>query len=104
MSATAFYVAKMKNLPARYGISRNMQSLLRSLDDHHTGAIDDQQLGRVVRMSPNMRKAVTETIAKLASIMEKEPAEIKDCLALIKNCTEILAAAGMKPKDGNLEA
>lgn len=66
------------------------------------GALGEQQrgydsdaLGRLMRMSPGMRKACTDTIAQLAMVMQKnqDPSIICECTELIKSCTEMLALA-----------
>lgn len=93
-SGSSFYVTKMKGLPQRYGLSKNIQKLFISLDDFRCGTISDSELGRIVRFSPKMRKSITETIATLAGIMEKKPVEVSNCVALLQNCTELLKVAG----------
>lgn len=66
------------------------------------GALGEQQrgydpdaLGRLMRMSPGMRKACTDTISQLAMVMQKnqDPSTITECTELIKSCTEMLALA-----------
>ncbi|EFX00472.1 hypothetical protein CMQ_7474 [Grosmannia clavigera kw1407] len=95
MSSKGFYVQKTKRLHSRYSLSGNAVLLLKALDDFHVGIIDHAELGRIVRMSRNNRKAVTEIITKCAAVMEKQPGEMKDCIALIQNCTEILGVAAL---------
>ena len=94
MSAKSFAVLKMMNIPARFGLSANVAKMLRQLDDYHMGHISEDELGKMVRLSPQMRKSITETISKCAGIMEKKPEEVKYCVAIIQSCTEILTAAG----------
>ena len=65
LSAKSFYIQRLKCLHTRYKLSENAIRLLKALDDHHTGAAQDDALGRLVRLSPSMRKATTETIAKV---------------------------------------
>ncbi len=93
MSSRSFYVQKTKRLHTRYGLSLTATRLLQSIDDFHNGSIDEPELSRILRLSPAMRKAIAETISKCANAMEKEPSEMKDCVALIKNCTEVLEIA-----------
>lgn len=66
------------------------------------GALGEQQrgydpdaLGRLMRMSPGMRKACTDTISQLAMVMQKnqDPSTISECTELIRSCTEMLALA-----------
>lgn len=71
-----------------------MQTLLQSLDDHHNGMLDAAELGRLVRLSPQRRSAIDDTIAKCANIIKRQPSEIKACVDIIEMCTEILEIAG----------
>ncbi|QUC19659.1 uncharacterized protein UV8b_03900 [Ustilaginoidea virens] len=93
MSAKSFYVLKAKAVPARYGLSKNIQTLLQSLDSYHTGSVDVSELGRLVRLSPRRRAAVANTITKCANILKKDPSEVKTCVDIIEMCTEILDIA-----------
>lgn len=95
MSLKSFYIAKMMNIPARFGLSQNAQRLLRDLDSYHMGHISEGEMGKIVRLSVNNRKAITETIARCAGIMEKKPDDLKFCVSIIQSCTEILSIAGM---------
>lgn len=94
MSTKSLSTLKMMNVPARFGLSANVLQMFHQLDDYHMGLISEDELGKMVRLSPQMRKSITETIAKCAGIMEKKPEEMKTCVAVIQNCTEILTAAG----------
>lgn len=94
MSSKSFYVQQLKALHTRYGITKGAITLLKALDQYHMGSMDAAELGRMVRLSSGTRKALTDTITKCATVMEKKPEEVKDCVALIKNCTEILGIAG----------
>lgn len=94
MSAQPFYVQQLKNLHAKYGLNQNARGVLKALDDYKFGRIGADELGRTVRLSPNMRRAITDTISKCAGIMAKQPGEMKNCLDLINGCTEVLAVAG----------
>jgi hypothetical protein len=87
----------MLNIHTKYGLSSNAKTLLKALDDHNFGRIDRTELGRIVRLSSNMRKAITATIKKCAEIMGTKPGEVKYCVEIIQSCTEILAIAGKKP-------
>lgn len=93
-TAKSWYVLKAKAIPVRYGLSKNIQTLLQSLDSYHTGSVDVAELGRLVRLSHRRRAAVANTITKCANILKKEPTEIKTCVDIIEMCTEILEIAG----------
>lgn len=94
MSSKSWYVLKAKAVPARYGLSRNIQTLLQALDRHYTGSIDATELGRLVRLSPKRRGAIANTISKCADMIKKQPEELKTCVDIIEMCTEILEIAG----------
>lgn len=94
MSTKSWYVLTSKNIHARYGLSKNIQTLLLALDRFHTGIIDAVELGRLVRLSPKHRAAIADTISKCASRIKREPDELKTCVDIIEMCTEILEIAG----------
>ncbi|KAJ2905930.1 uncharacterized protein MKZ38_003718 [Zalerion maritima] len=89
-----FFVLKTLHLPSRLGLSNNAQVLLLAYDEYRRGLIDSAELGRQVRLSPNKRQAITNTIAKCASYMRRKPEEVKNCIDILQTCTEILSIAG----------
>ncbi|KAG5941566.1 hypothetical protein E4U60_007824 [Claviceps pazoutovae] len=93
-NSKSFFVLKSKAIPVRYGLSRNIQTLLQGLDSYHSGSVDGSELGRLVRLSPRRRAAVANTITKCANILKKDPSEVKTCVDIIEMCTEILDIAG----------
>ncbi|GAB0139441.1 hypothetical protein EsHS_00000094 [Epichloe bromicola] len=93
-TSKSFFVLKSKAIPTRYGLSRNIQTLLQGLDSYHSGSVDVSELGRLVRLSPRRRAAVANTITKCANILKKDPSEVKTCVDIIEMCTEILDIAG----------
>ncbi|RFU81437.1 hypothetical protein TARUN_749 [Trichoderma arundinaceum] len=94
MPAKSFFILRLKTVPAKYGLSKNIQDLLQALDHYHSGAIDAVELGRLVRLSPNRRAAIANTITKCAGIIKKQPEEIATCVEVIEMCTELLEIAG----------
>lgn len=96
MSGKSWYALKLKAAPARYGLTKNIQTLLQALDDYYCGSLDAIELGAMVRLSPKRRSAVANTIAKCAKIIKKEPGEVKTCVDIIEMCTEILEIAGKR--------
>ncbi|KAG5979546.1 hypothetical protein E4U55_005028 [Claviceps digitariae] len=92
-NSKSFFVLKAKAIPMRYGLSKNIQTLLQGLDSYHSGSVDDSELGRLVRLSPRRRAAVANTITKCANILKKDPSEVKTCVDIIEMCTEILDIA-----------
>ncbi|PHH84447.1 hypothetical protein CDD83_1932 [Cordyceps sp. RAO-2017] len=96
-SSRSWYALKSKAVPSRYGLSKNMQDLLCGLDEYYAGVIDATELGRLVRLSPQRRAAIANTIAKCANILKKDQTEVKTCVDIIEMCTEILEIADKKP-------
>ncbi|KAK1241711.1 hypothetical protein MKX07_007534 [Trichoderma sp. CBMAI-0711] len=95
--AKSFFVLKLKAVPTRYGLSKNIQDLFTALDHYHSGSIDAVELGRLVRLSPNRRSAIANTITKCAGIIKKQPEELTTCVDVIEMCTELLEIADRKP-------
>ncbi|TFB06453.1 hypothetical protein CCMA1212_001589 [Trichoderma ghanense] len=95
--AKSFFVLKLKAVPTRYGLSKNIQDLFMALDHYHSGSIDAVELGRLVRLSPNRRSAIANTITKCAGIIKKQPEELTTCVDVIEMCTELLEIADRKP-------
>ena len=95
-SLPSFYAQQLLNFPARYSLSTNAVNLLRAHDEWKTGRIETCELGRIVRMSPNMRKAITETITRCAELIgrSKNTDDDSNLVKIITACTEMLTAAG----------
>lgn len=94
MASKSYHVLKAKGVPERFSLSRNIMSLLNARDNFNSGQIDATELGRLVRLSPNRRSAIANTISKCAEMIKKHPEEVKTCVELIEMCTEILEIAG----------
>lgn len=88
------YTIQVKNLHKRYKLSQSVLNLFKALDEHRSGYEPDT-LSKLMRMSPGMRKACTDTISQLAKVMQKkkDPSTVTECTEIIQNCTEILALA-----------
>lgn len=97
MSLPTYHAQQSLMLHKRYNLSVNAKALLRSHDDWKLGRIDQDELGRMVRMSPNMRQAIIDTITKVNNVMKKKPEESKMCIDIIQACTEIMTALGKPP-------
>ncbi|KAI3336433.1 hypothetical protein HD806DRAFT_542351 [Xylariaceae sp. AK1471] len=95
----SFYEQRMLRLFERYELSDNARSLLKAYDDVKTGKLDEVGLGRLIRMSPNNRAALVNTMVKCATIMKDTPRESKYCLIIIKSCGEMLGVADQIPPD-----
>jgi hypothetical protein len=94
MSSKSWYALKSKSVHTRYGLSKNIQTLLQGLERYHEGIIDVRELGSMVRLSPKRRESVATTISKCANMIKKDPQELKTCVDIIEMCTEILEIAG----------
>ncbi|KAL7927762.1 hypothetical protein ACQKWADRAFT_308493 [Trichoderma austrokoningii] len=97
MPLKSFFVLQLKTVPERYGLSKNIQHLLRALDNYHAGSIDAVELGKLVRLSPNRRASIANTIQKCAGLLKKSPEELTTCVDVIEMCTELLEIADRKP-------
>ncbi|RMJ03781.1 hypothetical protein CDV36_014695 [Fusarium kuroshium] len=97
MSSKSWYALKSKSAHTRYGLSKNIQTLLHGLDRYHEGVIDARELGSMVRLSPKRRESVATTISKCANMIKKDPSEVKTCVDIIEMCTEILEIADRPP-------
>ncbi|GJN68740.1 hypothetical protein PLIIFM63780_001074 [Purpureocillium lilacinum] len=100
MTSTTWYALRSKAVHTRFGLSKNIQLLLNSLDLYKAGSIDATELGRMVRLSAHRRAALANTISKCAGIIKKQPSEIKTCVEIIEMCTEILEIADRRPPEG----
>lgn len=94
MAVLDYYTIQLKNLHKRYKLTQSVLNLFKALDDYRSG-IDPDALPRLIRISPGMRKACTDTISQLAKVMQnkQDSSSVADCTELIQNCTEILALA-----------
>ncbi|KAL1857064.1 hypothetical protein VTK73DRAFT_8143 [Phialemonium thermophilum] len=75
----------------RYAIPNDAKVLLRAHDDCRFGRIKHHELVRVVQLSTNARKVLTEAIKKCARIIATKPWELNYCVDIIQACTEMLA-------------
>lgn len=89
-----YYAQQMLDIHNRYALSENARDLLRAHDDWKTGRITQDDLGRLVRLSPNMRQAIIDTIRKVNNTMKNKPGEQKWCIEIIQACTDMLTALG----------
>ncbi|ROW14399.1 hypothetical protein VPNG_03978 [Cytospora leucostoma] len=95
------YSLQMRNLHRRYNLSKGALQLFTALDEHRNGPKDPDALARMLRMSPHMRQACTDTISSLAEAMQKQPTPdcIRECTELITCCTDMLALANQPKKE-----
>ncbi|KAI0010332.1 hypothetical protein F4779DRAFT_639450 [Xylariaceae sp. FL0662B] len=95
---STFYEFRMLNCLVRFGICSNGQQMLKAYEDFKTCKIDEAELGRLIRLSPNNRSALVDTMVKCAGIMTELPKESKHCMTIIKSCGEMINIADNPPK------
>ncbi|KAI1202629.1 hypothetical protein F5X97DRAFT_215715 [Nemania serpens] len=89
----SFYEQRMLRLFERYELSDNARIMFKALDEFKTSRLDEAALGRLIRLSPNNRAALVNTMVKCASIMKDKPRESKYCLSIITSCGDMLKIA-----------
>lgn len=89
------YALETLRIPERYRLSNNAVLLLRTYNDFRAGAIDEDEVGRRMRLSPNLRKALSDTVAACTKIMENDAAEVSICADIIRKYTNLLKIAGV---------
>ncbi|KAJ8126550.1 hypothetical protein O1611_g7088 [Lasiodiplodia mahajangana] len=83
----------------RYELSDNARTLFKALEDFKTSRLDEAGLGRLIRLSPNHRSALVNTMVKCANIMKEKPREAKSCMNIITGCGEMLEIANNPPQE-----
>ncbi|PSR94458.1 hypothetical protein BD289DRAFT_472520 [Coniella lustricola] len=89
------YDINLLQLQEKYDLSDNVVSLMRKLEDCKRGVCDPDAVGRIVRVSQEMRKACTDTLSQLAWYIkpESDGPTVKECRSLIINCADLLEMA-----------
>ncbi|KAI1312199.1 hypothetical protein F5Y03DRAFT_391166 [Xylaria venustula] len=95
----SFYELKMLRVFEQYELSDNARVMFKALEDFQTARLDEDGLGRLIRLSPNNRAALVNTMVKCASIMKDKPKESKYCLDIITSCGNMLEIAD-RPAQG----
>ncbi|KAI0128458.1 hypothetical protein BJ170DRAFT_682248 [Xylariales sp. AK1849] len=95
--SSSFYQFRMLNLLTKFKIPGNAQTMLKAHEDWKTGKIDEAELGRLIRLSPENRASVIQAMMNTAQVMSKKPEESKHCLAIIEICGEIVTVADKSP-------
>ncbi|KAJ3578136.1 hypothetical protein NPX13_g2432 [Xylaria arbuscula] len=73
--------------------------MFKALEEFKTARLDEAALGRLIRLSPNNRAALLNTMVKCAAIMKDKPKESKYCLDIITSCGSMLEIADTPPQD-----
>ncbi|KAI1327908.1 hypothetical protein F5Y16DRAFT_420613 [Xylariaceae sp. FL0255] len=95
-----FYEQRMLGLFERYELPPNTPFLLKAYEDYLTKTTTEAALGRLIRISPNNRIALSDTMAKCAEIMSTKVEETKHCLTIIKTCQKMLEIADKEAAKG----
>lgn len=74
----------------RLGLSQNAITLLKHLDEVRLGCIDEDDLGRKIRLSSAFHKAILDTITHCTDMMVEKPDEGVECAQIVKKCTEMM--------------
>lgn len=99
MSSGSWLSLKSQGVPRRYGLSKDIESLLTALDIYHRSDNRREDLAQLIRLSPKRRAAVTDAIAICAERIQKDPQdaqELQICLNIIQKCTELRKIAGKR--------
>ncbi|KAI0512625.1 hypothetical protein F5B22DRAFT_657736 [Xylaria bambusicola] len=94
-----FYELRMLRLFEQYELSDNARTMFKALEEFKTARIDEAALGRLIRLSPNNRAALLNTMVKCAAIMKDKPKESKYCLDIITSCGSMLEIADRPPQE-----
>lgn len=90
------FKSRMLNLKDRLSISDNSWGMLKAYDDFKTSRIDEGELGRKVRLSPNSRASMIDTLLQCVQIMNDQPDERKHCLDIIAALGEMIKMRGKR--------
>ncbi|ELQ44602.1 hypothetical protein OOU_Y34scaffold00071g18 [Pyricularia oryzae Y34] len=93
MNELSYYEQKTKNIHNRLGISRPARLLLKAIDDLQSGALEESELRRMIRLSPRYRNVISQTISDIADFILNHPEESKTGAILIQLLTRILQVA-----------
>ncbi|KAI1281331.1 hypothetical protein F5Y07DRAFT_395815 [Xylaria sp. FL0933] len=94
-----FYEMRMLRLFEQYELSDNARAMFKALEEFQTARLDEASLGRLIRLSPNNRAALVNTMVKCAGIMKDKPKESKYCLEIITSCGNMLEIADKPIQD-----
>lgn len=93
MNDLSYYEQKTKNVHSRIGISKPARLLLKAADDLQTGALEESELRRMIRLSPAYRNLISQTITDIANFILDNPEETRTGAILIQLLTKILQVA-----------
>lgn len=88
------YESKMLNLQDRLEMSETSWNMLKAYEDFQTGKMDRDQLRRKIRLSPQNRASMTNTIIQLAENKTVLSKEDKYCSGIISAMAEMIKIGG----------
>ncbi|KAI1429262.1 hypothetical protein F5Y12DRAFT_475342 [Xylaria sp. FL1777] len=94
-----FYELRMLRVFEQYELPDNARAMFKAFEEFQTARLDEGSLGRLVRLSPNNRSALVNTMVKCAGIMKDKPKESKYCLDIITSCGNMLEIADKRTQD-----
>ncbi|KAK2032860.1 hypothetical protein LX32DRAFT_661018 [Colletotrichum zoysiae] len=93
----SWFALRMFNVPQRLGLTKNAQVMLQALDDHKCRSLGEAEIGRMLRLSPERRQSMIDTIRTCTTMMAKKQEEVRVCVLVIQMCTEVLEIANRPP-------
>ena len=85
-----FYADTLLQTFQRLQLSPIIILLFKSLDEVRQGIIQEDDLGRKIRLSAPFRKALLDTISQCTETMVDDSSEADECSMIIKKCTNMI--------------
>ncbi|CCF31803.1 hypothetical protein CH063_04347 [Colletotrichum higginsianum] len=92
----SWFALSFQGAPRRLGISNNARVMLQALEDYKCTSMSEADIGRMLRLSPNRRQSMIDTIRDCTNLMAKYK-EVRSCALVIQMCTEVLELANHPP-------
>ncbi|WQF75727.1 hypothetical protein CDEST_00741 [Colletotrichum destructivum] len=92
----SWFALSFQGAPKRLGISNNARVMLQALEDYKCTSMSEADIGRMLRLSPNRRQSMIDTIRDCTTMMAKYK-EVRSCALVIQMCTEVLELANRPP-------
>ncbi len=92
---STFYEFRMLNIPARYNLSENGVRMLKAFEDFKNKRLEEEEIGRLIRLSPENRASLIDTLMKCIGVLNNDDQEKKHCTSIMETCTKMIQIAGM---------
>ncbi|KAI1768731.1 hypothetical protein GGR53DRAFT_349964 [Hypoxylon sp. FL1150] len=92
------YKSRMFNLKERLDISDTSWKMLKAYEDCKSGRIEENELGRMVRLSHHSRESMIDTILHCVHYMADQPQEKKHCVDIITAMGEMVKMRDQPPE------